>query len=110
MIALTVVAFGTSLPELVTCVIATRKGEYDLAIGNVIGSNIFNLGVVVGLPVMLFGGTNSVNFNYIDLSVMLLSALLLFFFSINDKKLTRREGLLFILIFIVYYGYVIVGG
>ena len=110
MIALTVVAFGTSLPELVTCVIATRKGEYDLAIGNVIGSNIFNLGVVVGLPVMLFGGTNSVNFNYIDLSVMLLSALLLFVFSINDKKLTRREGLLFILIFIVYYGYVIVGG
>ena len=109
MISLTVVALGTSLPELVTCITATRKGEYDLAIGNVVGSNIFNLGIVIGLPIMLFGGVNDVNFNYIDILVMLISALLLFIFSANDKKITWREGLIFLFLFIIYYGYVIVG-
>ena len=56
MISLTIVALGTSLPELTTSIAATRKGEYDIAIGNVIGSNIFNIGIVVGLPVALLGG------------------------------------------------------
>ena len=51
MIGLTIIAMGTSLPELVTSVIATKKGEYDIAIGNVVGSNIFNIGIVIGLPV-----------------------------------------------------------
>lgn len=110
MIALTIVALGTSLPELVTCVVATKKGEYDLAIGNVIGSNVFNLGIVIGLPIMLFGGANQVNFNYIDVSVMLLSVLLLFIFSINDKKITKYEGFIFLLLFIIYYTYVIITG
>ena len=110
MISLTIIALGTSLPELVTSITATRKGEHDLAIGNVVGSNIFNLGIVIGIPVAIFGGTNQINFNNIDLAVMLLSAILLFVFSINDRKITRREGFLFILIFIIYYGYVIVNG
>ena len=56
MVALTIVALGTSLPELVTSVTATRKGEYDIAIGNVVGSNIFNIGMVIGIPIALFGG------------------------------------------------------
>ena len=56
MIALTIIALGTSLPELVTSITATKKGEYDIAIGNVVGSNIFNIGVVIGIPVALFGG------------------------------------------------------
>lgn len=110
MISLTVVALGTSLPELVTSVTATRKGEYDLAIGNVIGSNIFNLGMVVGLPVMLFGGINQINFNYIDIIVMLVSAFLLFVFSINDRQVTRKEGIMFLFIFIAYYTFVIISG
>ena len=54
-ISLTIIALGTSLPELVTSVISTRKGEYDIAIGNVVGSNIFNLGIVIGIPVSIFG-------------------------------------------------------
>ena len=56
MISLTIIALGTSLPELVTSVTATMKGEYDIAIGNVVGSNIFNIGIVVGIPVAIFGG------------------------------------------------------
>ena len=107
LIGLTIVALGTSLPELVTSVVATKKGETDLAIGNVVGSNVFNIGLVAGLPFALFGGSNHISFNNIDLFVMLLSAILLFIFSINDRKITKYEGILFLLIFVIYYGYVI---
>ena len=107
MISLTIVAFGTSLPELVTSVIATKKGEYDIAIGNVVGSNIFNIGMVIGLPIAMFGGINKISFSYIDLIVMVVSAILLFIFSFNDKKISKKEGIIFLIIFAVYYSYVI---
>lgn len=110
MVALTIIAFGTSLPELVTSVTATRKGEYDIAIGNVVGSNIFNIGVVIGIPVAILGSITKTTFNYIDLAVMLLSALLLFLFSWKDKKISRNEGIVFLIIFVIYYAYVIYGG
>lgn len=108
-IGLTIIALGTSLPELVTSVTATRKGEYDIAIGNVVGSNIFNIGMVIGLPVAIFGGINHITFNYIDLLVMIISAILLFIFSYNDYKISKKEGIVFLLLFIVYYSYVIIG-
>ena len=107
MIGLTIVALGTSLPELVTSVIATKKGEYDIAIGNVVGSNIFNIGIVIGLPVMMFGTIPNVTYNPVDLIVMLVSAALLFIFSYNDNKIKRNEGIIFLLIFIAYYSYVV---
>ena len=110
MIALTIIALGTSLPELVTSVTATRKGEYDIAIGNVVGSNIFNIGMVIGLPITLFGGISEITFNYIDLVVMLVCAFLLFLFSFNDRKITKDEGTIFLMIFLVYYSYVIYMG
>ena len=107
MIALTIVALGTSLPELVTSLTATKKGEYDIAIGNVVGSNIFNIGIVIGLPIALFGGVSNITFSYIDIVTMILSAILLFMFSFNDYKISKKEGLIFLLLFISYYGYVI---
>ena len=107
MISLTIIALGTSLPELVTSVTATRKGEYDIAIGNVVGSNIFNIGIVIGLPVALLGGIGEINFSYIDLTTMIAAALLLFLFSFNDHKISKKEGLAFLAIFVVYYSYVI---
>ncbi|MBR0427998.1 MAG: calcium/sodium antiporter [Clostridia bacterium] len=110
MIALTVIALGTSLPELVTSVTATRKGEYDIAIGNVVGSNIFNIGMVIGIPIALLGGIQQISINYIDLTTMIASALLLFIFSYNDKKISKYEGSVFLIIFLVYYGYVIYRG
>jgi cation:H+ antiporter len=109
MIALTIVALGTSLPELVTSVTATRKGEYDIAIGNVVGSNIFNIGMVVGIPVAILGGIPNINFSYVDIVIMLLAALMLFIFSLKDHKITKREGILFLLTFLIYYSYVIIG-
>ena len=110
MIALTIIALGTSLPELVTSVTATKKGEYDIAIGNVVGSNIFNIGVVTGIPVAIFGGIPKVSFTYIDLFILLISAFLLFVFSFNDHKISRREGIIFLLIFLIYYTYVVYMG
>lgn len=109
MISLTIVAIGTSLPELVTSVAATRKGEYDIAIGNVVGSNIFNIGVVIGIPVAILGGISKINFSYIDIVVMILSALFLFLFAHNDHKISKKEGIFFLLAFILYYSYVIFG-
>ena len=107
LISLTIIALGTSLPELVTSLIATKKGEYDIAIGNVVGSNIFNIGVVIGVPVSIIGGIGTINFNYVDLLVMVISAIFLFMFSFNDYKISKREGFLFLLLFIIYYIYIL---
>ena len=107
MVALTIVALGTSLPELVTSVTATRKGEYDIAIGNVVGSNIFNIGIVLGFPVAMLGGISNITFSIVDLAVMLLAALLLFVFGIRDRKIDKKEGIIMLTIFVVYYSYVI---
>ena len=108
-ISLTIIALGTSLPELVTSVMATKKGEYDIAIGNVVGSNIFNIGIVIGLPVTILGGISKIAFSYIDLIVMIVTALMLYLFSKNDYKISKREGLSFLILFVVYYSYVILG-
>lgn len=110
MISLTIVAFGTSLPELVTSVQAARKNENDIAIGNIIGSNIFNIGIVIGLPCALIGDINVGSFNYVDMLTMIASAILLFLLTFKKRKLEKGEGLIMILMFILYYGYVIIGG
>ena len=110
MIALTVVALGTSLPELVTSIVATKKGEVDLAIGNVVGSNIFNIGVVTGIPIMLIDGIPEVSFSIIDIVVMIVSAIMLYIFSRNDRQISRIEGTILLLIFVVYYSFVIASG
>jgi cation:H+ antiporter len=110
LISLTIIALGTSLPELVTSVTATRKGEYDIAIGNVVGSNIFNIGMVIGVPVSLFGAIRTVTFNYIDIIVMILAAILLFLFCFRDHKIDKKEGIMLLVVFVIYYTYVIISG
>ena len=109
MIALTVVAFGTSLPELVTSIVSTRKGEHEILVGNIVGSNIFNIGIVLGVPVALFGSVQAVGFNIIDLITMIVSALLLFVFAYKDHEIHRREGIIMLVLFVIYYSYVIFG-
>ncbi len=109
LIGLTIVALGTSLPELVTSVTATKKGEDDIAIGNVVGSNIFNIGLVIGIPIALFGGISNINFSYIDIVIMVVAAFILFLFSLNNRIISKKEGFIFLLAFIIYYSYVIFG-
>ena len=109
-ISLTIVALGTSLPELVTSVIATKKGEYDIAIGNIVGSNIFNIGIVAGLPVAIFGGVGGGAFSYIDIIALIISAVVLFFFARHGGRIGYKKGIIFLLMFAAYYGYVMMGG
>lgn len=110
MIALTIVAFGTSLPELVTSIVSIKKDEQEIMVGNIVGSNIFNIGIVLGLPVALFGGIDAVGFNNIDLIILLLSAVLLFMLSFKKHKIGKVGGILMLVLFIIYYTFVIVGG
>lgn len=107
-IGLTIIALGTSLPELVTSVVATRKGEYDIAIGNVVGSNIFNIGIVLGLPIAILGTISVGSFSIIDLAFFFLSAFCLFLFSCNDYKITKREGIFLLVLFVLYYGTILI--
>lgn len=107
LISLTIVALGTSLPELVTSIVATKKGEYDIAIGNVVGSNIFNIGIVLGLPVVLLGGIQGFTIGNIDLITLFIATILLFVCSWNDRRITKKEGSIMLLIFIFYYSYII---
>ncbi len=102
-ISLTIVAFGTSLPELVSSVIAAKKKESDLVIGNIIGSNIFNICLVIGLPVTLLGGVSAASFSNYDIIFLLLSAFLLFIFSFRKRTIRKKDGIIMLLSFIIYY-------
>lgn len=102
-IALTIIAFGTSLPELVTTIVSSSKGEQDLLLGNIIGSNIFNACVVLGIPVAIYGTITPSSFNYIDLIALVGSSCLLFLFAETKRTITRFEGILMLIAFAIYY-------
>ena len=100
-IGLTIVAFGTSLPELVTCIVAAIKKRSDLAIGNIVGSNIFNILFVLGIT----GLIRPIPFESAFLvdSVWGISAtILLWIFVIRDRTLTKAKGLVFLLLYVAY--------
>ena len=107
-IAMTIIVIGTSLPELTITLVSAKKGEFDMAIGNIIGTNIFNICVVLGLPITIFGTISSSAFNLVDLVVVLLAGLLLFIFGRSDRELSRREGIIMFIVVIVYYIYIFV--
>ena len=102
-IALTIIAFGTSLPELVTTIVSSKKGEQDLLVGNIIGSNIFNICIVLGIPVAIYGTITPSSFQIIDLIMLVGSSILLFIFSSGTRKITRFEGATMLIVFVVYY-------
>lgn len=106
-IAMTIIVIGTSLPELTMTISAARKGEFDMAVGNIIGTNIFNICIVLGLPILIFGGVSSTAFNIIDTIVVLVASLLFYLFGRSDKVLSRKEGIIMFIIFIIYYAYII---
>lgn len=105
-IALTVVAFGTSLPELATSVVAALKGEQDIAIGNVVGSNIFNILCIMGVAPIIKPVTAQ-GISAVDMWVMMGIALLLWGMMIFGKKINRAEGALFLGINFAYVGYLV---
>lgn len=106
-ISMVVIVIGTSLPELIMTVSAAKKGEFDIALGNIIGTNIFNMCVVLGLPIAIYGGVKSASFTLLDTFVVLLSSIIFFFFGRSNKELTRSEGIWMVLIFLFYYVYIL---
>jgi cation:H+ antiporter len=105
-ISVTIIAVGTSLPELVTTVTAAKKGENNMAIGNIVGSNIFNICVVLGLPVALLGEAATAAFGVVDMVFMLMSVVLLWIFSSTNRKLKRYEAGILISVYCAYCVYI----
>ena len=110
LIGLTIVAIGTSLPELVTSVIAARKGESDIAMGNVIGSNIFNILFVLGLSSVItpiaITGADIINSMY-DIIIVALVTLLIYIPIVRKQKISRVVGAAMVIAYIVYTAYII---
>lgn len=100
-IGLTIVALGTSLPELATSVVAAIKKEQDIAIGNVVGSNIFNILCILGIA-PLIKPIHAPGLNLTDMAVMLLAAGLLYLFMLLGKTINRKEGFILLLCYIGY--------
>ena len=107
LIGLTVVAIGTSLPELVTSLVATKKGELDIAIGNVIGSNIFNILLIVGASAAICPMTVSM-FAIYDLLFMILAFMIFIWMTQKSETLTKVKGIPLVILYIVYIVYTII--
>lgn len=105
-IGLTIVAIGTSLPELITAIVASYKNESDIAIGNVVGSNIFNILGILGITSLVIP-LSSEGISYIDFGVMLMTALILLPLSKTGFNISRLEGLFLLVGYILYLYFLI---
>ena len=107
LIGLTIVAVGTSLPELVTSIVAARKKELDMALGNVIGSNIFNILFVLGIAATITPVAFIME-NVIDIILLTAMSLLVWVFGWTKQRLSRTEGIIMLVIYAVYLVYICV--
>ena len=106
LVGLTIVAVGTSLPELVTSMVAAKKGENDIAVGNAVGSSIFNILLILGVASTI----KPIGFElstYIDVIAMAVSAIMLFIFAYKGSKVNRWQGALMIAIYAIYLTFII---
>ncbi|MCI6204583.1 MAG: calcium/sodium antiporter [Lachnospiraceae bacterium] len=105
LIGLTIVSVGTSLPELVTSIVAARKNEVDMALGNAIGSNVFNILFVLGIA----GAISPMAFlteNVIDIVILVVFSLIVWLFAWTKKEIKRGEGLIMVLLYVLYVVYI----
>lgn len=106
LVGLTIVAIGTSLPEFVTSVVAIKKGETEIAIGNVIGSNLFNILLVLGLATTIKPITISM-LALTDIIFMVVITILLYLFMKKDNSLVKKHGFILVSIYVIYMAYTI---
>lgn len=106
-IGLTIVALGTSLPELVTSMVAAGKGENDLAVGNVVGSNIFNILLILGASATITPIALEVTAVY-DTLILIGASLAVYVSAIGGHKIDRREGAMFLLAYLAFFVYVLI--
>ena len=106
LVGLTVVAIGTSLPELVTSIVAAKKGENDIAVGNAIGSCLFNVVLILGLSATIVP-MNVDMISLIDIAVMFASAVIIFIMSFGKGQVNKWKGISLLIIYVVYFVYII---
>lgn len=107
LVGLTIVSIGTSLPELVTSIVAARKNEVDMALGNAIGSNIFNFLMVLGIASAI-SPISFITFNIIDIAILLAFTLIIWIFAATKKSIGRLEGIIMVSLYICYAVYIII--
>ena len=110
LITMFAIVIGTSLPEMVMTVTSAKKGEFDIAIGNIIGTNIFNICIVLGLPVIIYGDVLLTGFGFVDIIAVFLSSTLLFLFARSEKTIDKKEAIIMLVIFAIYYIFLLVEG
>lgn len=106
LIGLTIVALGTSLPELVTSIVASRKGENDIALGNVVGSNIFNILLVLGASAALHPVAVNL-FSIYDIIILIAASLITWIFALHKKTLGRLEGTIMLIGYVSFTAFII---
>lgn len=106
MVGLTIIAVGTSLPELMTSVVAARKGESDIALGNVIGSNIFNVFFILGISAVITPVSVSAAVAF-DAVILTIISIVAFIFALTDRRFSKMEGVILALLYVVYMIFVI---
>ena len=107
LVSLTIVAVGTSLPELVTSVVAAKKGENDIAVGNAVGSCLFNIVLILGISSMIYPVGLEL-YQLVDVLVMILAIVLILIFAFKSYKINKWQGVVFILLYVVYLAYIII--
>ena len=108
-ITMVLIVIGTSLPEMVMTITSARKKEFDMAIGNIIGTNIFNICIVLGLPIVIYGDLVLESFNLADIITVFLTSFLLYIFARSERVVSKKEGIVMLAIVIAYYICLIVG-
>lgn len=108
LVGLTIVALGTSLPELVTSMVAAKKGEVDMALGNVIGSNVFNILFVLGIAATISSNYIFIFENIIDILILTIFSLIVLYFGFTKHKIDRKEGIIMLLLYVAYLAYIII--
>jgi len=107
LVGLTVLAIGTSLPELVTSIVAAVKKENDIAFGNIIGSNIFNVFFILGFSTIIepISYTKSTIF---DITLLFIISVIVYAFAITNRKISRFEGVILVIIYICYMAFIVI--
>lgn len=105
LVGLTICSVGTSLPELVTSIVAARKNELDMAVGNVVGSNVFNILMVLGVAATISPITFLME-NVIDIIVLLVFSLITWVFCMTKKEIGKKEGIIMLVLYAIYLVYI----
>ena len=106
-LSVSIIAFATSIPELITCLYFRKNNDEDMIIGNILGSNIFNICIALAIPVIIMGTLNINALSIVDIVNFLLSAIILVLFAPIKEKIGKFESTIMIIIFVIYYGYML---